>query len=80
MLDKKTYLSLKKDIRCCCRNNIKQLCDDMELNDFERKLLCKFYDGDMVDKVCLELCISKPTYTKCMKILFSKIYDYKNTH
>ena len=52
----------------------------MELNDFERKLLFKFYDGDMVDKICLDLCISNPTYTKCMKILFSKINDYKNTH
>ena len=79
MIDKKTYLNLKKEIRCLSYNNILKLCDDMQLNDEERTLLLAFYDKKKYIQVCMEQNIGKNTYTNHMKILFTKIYNYKNT-
>lgn len=79
MIGKKEYLALKRDIKCFCRPNILKLCDDMELSETERKLLIDFYNGEMVQHTCMELSITAPTYNKNMRVLFSKIYDYKNT-
>lgn len=79
MLDKKTYLSMKRDIKCMCRNHVKNLCENMELDEFEKKILMNFYNGEKVQKTCMGLGISQPTYTTCMKIILSKINDYKNT-
>lgn len=79
MLDKKTYLNLKKTIKCMCRKNVLKLCDDMELNKEERDLLMYFYDGKTRIQTCIELSISETYYKNHMKILFTKINDYKNT-
>lgn len=79
MLDKTTYLNLKKEIKYMCRKNVLRLCKDMELNEEERQLLLYFYSGKSKVQTCLELCISATYYTEHMKILFSKINDYKNT-
>lgn len=80
MLDKKTYLAMKREIKCVCRKNLKELCEIMEFNDFEKNLLFKFYDGDTVQKICMDLCISAMTYNRYMHKILSKIYNYKNTH
>lgn len=79
MIDKSTYIQMKRDIKCLCRKDLLDLCDEMELTQIERNLLLRFYDGDMVQSVCMDMCISRPTYTKYMKTLLSKIYYYKNT-
>lgn len=79
MLNKKEYLQLKKDIKCFCRKNVVKLCDEMEISDIERTLLMDYYDGEMVQHTCMELGITAPTYNKYMRVLFSKINDYKNT-
>ena len=79
MIDKKLYLQLKRDIRCFCRQNIVKLCDDMELTEMERQLLLDYYDNKSVVQTSMELCISQKTYSRYMRVLFSKIYDYKNT-
>ena len=79
MIDKSTYLNLKREIRCYCRKNVMKLCDDMELTDIERILLLDFYNNELVVHTCMKLCISEKTHSKYMRILFSKIYDYKNT-
>ena len=57
MIDKSTYIQMKRDIKCLCRKDLLDLCD-----------------------VCMDMCISRPTYAKYMKTLLSKIYYYKNTH
>ena len=80
MLSREQYLSLKREIRCFCRKHIKDLCCEMELNNFKKELLMRFYDKEKVQKTCMDLGLSQPTYTLNMKILLSKIYDYKNTH
>ena len=79
MLDKKTYLDLKKEVKCLCRKNIIILCDEMGLNEEERQLLMYFYDGKTKVQTCMDLCISPTYYHNHMKILFTKINDYKNT-
>lgn len=79
MIEKKLYLQLKRDIRCLCRPNLIKLCDDMGLNDTERKLLLDFYENKSVTQTSMELHISETTYNKYMKSLFCKINDYKNT-
>lgn len=80
MLDKKTYLSMKRYIKCMCRSHVKTLCENMELDDFEKSLVMRFYDGEKVEKTCIDLGISQPTYTVCLKTVMSKINDYKNTN
>ena len=79
MLDKKGYLNLKKEIKFMCRTNVLKLCDDIQLNDEERKLLLYFYDGKSRIQTCMEMCISITYYTEHLKIIFNKINDYKNT-
>lgn len=79
MIDKQTYLSLKREIKCLCRVNVLKLCDDMQLNTEERELLLSFYDGKTRTRVCYDMSISEVYYKTHMKMLFSKIYNYKNT-
>lgn len=79
MIDKKTYLDLKKEIKCLCRANVIKLCDDMELNTEEKTLLMYFYDGKTRTRTCYDMCISTTYYRDHMRTLFSKINDYKNT-
>lgn len=79
MLDKKTYLNLKKEIRCLCRKNVITLCDDMELNEEERNLLMYFYDGKTKIQTCMELGFGTTYYSEHLRLLFEKINDYKNT-
>ena len=47
MIDKKTYLEMKRYIKCLSRKNIVDICDEIELTQIERNLLLRFYDGDM---------------------------------
>lgn len=79
MIDKNTYLNLKREIRCLSYNNILELCDNMKLDKEERQLLLDFYKKKKAIQTCMEICISPNTYTNHMKILFTKIYNYKNT-
>lgn len=72
MIDKRTYLDLKKEIKCLCRANITKLCDDMELNTEERTLLMAFYDGKTRTRICYDMCISTTYYRDHMRTLFSK--------
>lgn len=79
MLDTKSYLNLKKEIKYMCRKNVIALCENMQLNDYEKDLLMHFYDGKSKVCTCMDLCIGSDTYSKHMKILFNKINDYKKT-
>lgn len=79
MIDKKTYLQLKREIKCLCRANVIKLADDMQLNTEEKELLLAFYDGKTRTRVCYDMSISTTYYREHMKLLFSKIHDYKNT-
>ena len=79
MIDKKIYHDLKKEIKSLCRKNVVKLCDDVELNKKERELLLSFYDEDSRTATCIDLGISETYYNKHLKIILSKIYDYKNT-
>ena len=79
MIDKKTYLDLKKEVRSMCRVNVIKLCDDIQLNTNERKLLLSFYDDDSRTATCMKLSISEYYYKTHLKMIFTKINDYKNT-
>ena len=79
MIDKNTYLNLKTEIKHLCRKNIIELCDNMELNQEERQLLINFYDNKSRIQTCMEMGMSQDTYTTHMKLLFTKIHNYKNT-
>ena len=80
MIDKKLYIQLKRDIRCLCRPNLIKLCDEVELNDFERSLLIELYENKTSVDVCMRYGINKNSYTMYMKKILTKIYNYKNTH
>ena len=79
MIGKKEYLQLKREIKCLCRANVVKLCNDMELNTEDKELLLAFYDGKTRTRVCYDMSISTTYYRDRMRLLFSKIYDYKNT-
>ena len=79
MIDKETYLNLKIEIRCISYNNVLELCESMKLDKEERQLLLDFYNKKTMVQVCMEHGMSYNTYTNHMKVLFSKIYNYKNT-
>jgi hypothetical protein len=76
MIGKEDYHKIKKYIKNLSRPQIKQLCSDMELNTIETNLLLSSYDGDMIVKVCLDNYISETTYTKYIKKVYSKVYNY----
>lgn len=80
MINKERYHFMKRQIKCLCRKNVQKLCKDMELTDYETKLLLNYYDKMSKVETCMSLGISGTTYSNDMKILFSKIYNYKNTH
>ena len=79
MIDKKLYIQLKKEVRCLCRKNLLKMCEDMELNNFEKDLLLDFYDNKTVVEICMKHNINKNSYIRYIKNIFNKIYDYKNT-
>lgn len=79
MIDKNTYLNLKREIRYLSYNNLLELCDSMKLDTEERQMLIDFYQKKKAIHTCMELGISQNTYTNHMKIIFTKIYNYKNT-
>lgn len=79
MLDRTEYLNLKKEIKSLCRKNVVALCDEMGLNEEERNLLLYFYDGKSRIETSIDLHVSIEYYSQHMKMLFNKIYDYKNT-
>lgn len=79
MIDKKLYIQLKKEVRCLCRKNLLKMCEDMELNNFEKDLLLDFYDNKTVVEICMKHNINKNSYIRYLKNIFNKIYDYKNT-
>lgn len=80
MINKEDYIRLKRDIRCMCYTNIVKLCDNMNLNNEERTLLLKYYNGDTRTKICYDMNISAKYYTTHIKVLFSKINDYLKTY
>ena len=79
MIDKKLYIQLKKEVRCLCRKNLLKMCEDMELNNFEKDLLLDFYDNKTVVEICMKHNINKNSYIRYLKNIFNKVYDYKNT-
>ena len=79
MLDKKSYLDMKKYLKCLCRKNALQLCEDMQLTEYERDLLLSLCDNKSRIQTSMNLSISIGKYTTDMKNLMNKIYNYKNT-
>lgn len=80
MVDKHTYLATKKKLKCTCRANGEELAKQMKLSDFETQLLFTIIDDKSSTQACMDLHISKNTYTKLLKILVAKLIQYKNTH
>ncbi len=79
MISKDVYLDTKRWVKCLCRTNLKQLCEDMELTEYEKKLIIGYHNGDTVVSQCMNLNISKGKYTNDLKLICTKIYNYKST-
>lgn len=79
MIDKNTYTKLKNEIRCYPCNYVLELCDSMKLNNDERQLLMDFYNKKKVVHTCMEIGMSTMTYTRHLKEILTKYYNYKNT-
>jgi len=79
MIDKNTYLQLKKEIRCYPCNHVLDLCDSMKLNEYEKQLLMNFYNKEKVVHTCMDMGMTSMTYTKHLKEILTKFYNYKNT-
>lgn len=79
MIERNEYFNLKREIKTLSYNNILKLYEEMQLDDEERKLLDNFYRNKSRVQTCMEIGMSFDTYTKHMKLLFTKINNYKNT-
>lgn len=80
MLEKSIYHAMKKEIKSLCRSHVLQLCSDLQLNDYEKQLLLDFYDGKSRIETSMNLNINVTKYTLDLEQVFTKLYDYKNTH
>ena len=79
MIDKETYFNLKSEIRLTPYTSIIKLCEEMNLDDEEQRLLLDFYKGKKVIQICMESAMCPNTFTYRLKKLLTKIYNYKNT-
>lgn len=79
MISKDVYLDTKRWVKCLCRTNLKQLCDDMELTEYEKELIMGYYDNKTIINQCMNLNISKGKYTSDLKMICTKINNYKST-
>ena len=79
MLDKNTYHKMKMYIKHLCKINVLELCENLQLDDYEKSLLLMFYEGKKQVEICMKLNISTHTYTNHLKSIMYKIYNYKNT-
>ena len=76
MITKENYHKTKRYVKALSKPQIKELCADMELNDLEAKLLISSYDGESVIKICMDNYICESAYTKYIKMVYSKVYNY----
>ena len=76
MIDKNNYHKLKKYLRVQSRPQIEKLISDLSLNSTEQKLFLSWYNGDTRVKTCMDSFICDDTYTKYLKTIFSKVYNY----
>lgn len=78
MITKDEYHKLKAEIKLLSKPEIKKLCEDMELTDYEKSLLMSSYNGESVVKICMEHYISNYTYNIDIKTIYTKIKNYLN--
>lgn len=76
MITKADYHKTKHYVKLLSKPQVRQLCSDMELNSLESKLVLSSYDNEMVVKFCMDNYISESAYTKYIKNVYSKIYNY----
>lgn len=79
MIERSVYLETKRWVKSLCRTNLKQLCKNMELNEYETNLLMSYYDGRTLIEECMLSNISASKYTNDLKNICAKIYNYKST-
>lgn len=78
-MNKENYHKIKRQIKCLCKSNFLNLCNEVGLNDYEKDLLLSYYNGKTQVQTCIDMNISLNTYTNHLRIIINKIYDYKNT-
>lgn len=80
MLNKESYLDLKRQLKCICRKDVEDLAKEMKLNDYDKQLLLDISSCKTRMQTCLEMNISESKYRLDAHNLLTKIYNYKNTH
>lgn len=79
MLDTKSYLGMKRQMKCICLKEAENLAKEMKLNEYDKHLLLDLVNNTMSVETCMTLGISNKKYARDLKLLLTKIYNYKNT-
>lgn len=76
MLTKTNYHKIKHYLKSLSKPQIKDLCSNLELSEFEKTILLSTYDNELVSKICMDNFICETTYNKYIKSVYTKIYNY----
>ncbi len=76
MITKDNYHRVKHYLKSLSKPQVKNLCVDMELSEFEKNLLLAMYDNELVTKICMDNFICETTYNKYIKSIYTKVYNY----
>ena len=76
VLSKHDYCELKRNLKVRCKPSIVDLCNKLELDDYESSILMAFYSGMSRVEVRFKLHICENKYTKDLKQVLNKIADY----
>ena len=78
MLKKHEYRKVTNIIRDMNKKQIKRLCDEVNLSQYEKNILNGIKDKDKIDEVCIKNYISTSTFNNHSKILLNKVYYFYN--
>lgn len=76
-MNKLEYLSLKGELKNWAKPKLNKLLSDMELNEEECNRVSYWYEGGTTAGVELRFYESPRTYSKKLRAVFTKIWNYK---
>lgn len=79
-MSKQEYLQLKKELRNKCKTNVKEICHNAGLDDYEKALIDELYTKTKKINTCVRLGIGETKYTNDLKQALNKINDYLKRH
>lgn len=76
MIGKTQYLEMKKYLKHLSKPQIRQICEDVELNDRESETLINWYDSDSFTDFSMNEYVCYNTSRAYIKDIMSKINNY----